>query len=157
MQQHASTYSVLTLTLGPWGLGSKGQNSSFSEHGHVAYQIKGNHKCSNMQGHILSLHTLDPWGGVKGQNNFFLKVVILHIKLKGMEHRAPCKHIFCPLTHTLDPGVESKIKTFFFSESSHVVYIKLKPMDPRAPCTYIFYQIGSKGQNIFCLKVVSLK
>ena len=26
------------------GLGSKGQNSTFSEHGHFAYQIKGNHE-----------------------------------------------------------------------------------------------------------------
>ena len=50
MQQHASTYSVLT-------------------------------------------GTLDPWGGVKGQTLFFLKVVMLHIKSIGMEHRAPCKHI----------------------------------------------------------------
>ena len=25
-------------------LGSKGQNSTFSEHGHVSYQIKGNHQ-----------------------------------------------------------------------------------------------------------------
>ena len=115
MQQHASTYSVLTHTLDPWGVGSKGQNSSFSEHGHVAYHIKGNHKCSNMQGHILSLHTPSTLGvESKVKTFFFLKVVILHNKLKGMEHRAPCKHIFCPLTHTLDFGVESKIKTFFF-------------------------------------------
>ena len=35
---------------------SKGQNSTFSEHGHVAYQIKGNDECSNMQAHILSLY-----------------------------------------------------------------------------------------------------
>ena len=32
-------------------------------------------------------HTIDPWCGVKGQN-FFLKVVLMHIKLKGMQHRA---------------------------------------------------------------------
>ena len=29
-------------------------NSICSEHGHVAYQIKWNHECSNMQTHILS-------------------------------------------------------------------------------------------------------
>ena len=33
-----------------WGLGSKGQNSTFSEHSHVAYQIKADDECSNMQG-----------------------------------------------------------------------------------------------------------
>ena len=43
----------------PWvnlGVGSKGQSSLFSEHGHVAYQIKENHKCSNMVSNILT-HT----------------------------------------------------------------------------------------------------
>ena len=34
------------------GVGSKGQ--FFSEHGHVAYQIKGNHECSNTVANILS-------------------------------------------------------------------------------------------------------
>ena len=32
---------------------SIGQKSTFSEHGHVAYQIKGNHECSNMVANIL--------------------------------------------------------------------------------------------------------
>ena len=31
-----------------WGMGSVGQNSTFSEHGQVAYQIKENLKCSNL-------------------------------------------------------------------------------------------------------------
>ena len=35
------------------GWGSKGQNSTFSEQCHVAYQIKGNHKCSSMVANIL--------------------------------------------------------------------------------------------------------
>ena len=39
------------------GVGSKGQNSTFSEHSHVAFRVKWNRKCSNMQAHILSLHT----------------------------------------------------------------------------------------------------
>ena len=44
MQQHCSKYfvrgppSILPQTL---GVGSKCQNSTFLEHGHVAYQIKG--------------------------------------------------------------------------------------------------------------------
>ena len=29
----------------------------FFQHGHVAYQIKGNDKCSNLQANILSLHS----------------------------------------------------------------------------------------------------
>ena len=53
-----------------------------------------------MQAHILSLHTpLIPGVGSKAQQNIFLmKVVMLHIKLKGMDCRAPCKHEFCPYT-----------------------------------------------------------
>ena len=35
------------------GLGSKCQYSTFSEHGHCTYQIKGNHKCSNIVSNIL--------------------------------------------------------------------------------------------------------
>ena len=49
-------------------MGSNDQNSFFSEHGHVAYPIKGNYECSNMVTNILLAdspsNTLDPWGGV---------------------------------------------------------------------------------------------
>ena len=34
-------------------MGSLGQNLTFVEHGHVAYQNKGNHKCTNMVANIL--------------------------------------------------------------------------------------------------------
>ena len=82
MQQHGSKhFSLRPPPSRPCWMGSKDQNS-ISEHGRVEYQIKWNHKCRNMQTHI-----------------FFLKVVMLHIKLKGKEHRAPCNHIFCPYTH----------------------------------------------------------
>ena len=59
-------------------LGFCGQKSTCSEHGRVAYQIKGNHKCSSVVANILPA---DP-----------APMVMLHIKLKGMGHRAPCKH-----------------------------------------------------------------
>ena len=51
MQQHGSR-SPLAPSLA-LVVESKGQNSTFSEHGHVAYKIKGNHKCSNMVANIL--------------------------------------------------------------------------------------------------------
>ena len=35
------------------GNGSVGQNTTFSEHGHVAYQNKENHECSDMVAIIL--------------------------------------------------------------------------------------------------------
>ena len=63
----------------------KRSNSTFAEHGHIAYQIKRNEKCSNMQAHIMSLHTpLTPEKGSKVQ-----------------------KHIFCPYTH---PPPEDGVK-----------------------------------------------
>ena len=47
-----------------------------------------------MQTHILSLHTPStPKMRSKGQH-FYLKVVMLHIKLKGIEHRVPCTPCF---------------------------------------------------------------
>ena len=46
-------------------------------------------------------------------------MVMLHIKLKGMGHRAPRKHIFSPYTHTqLYVGLYHKIN----SECDRVVY-----------------------------------
>ena len=75
----------------------------FSEGSHVEYQIKGNGRYSSLQAHILSLHTPStPEVESKGQNIFLLKVCMLHIKIKGMELRASCKHIFF-LTHMLGP------------------------------------------------------
>ena len=57
---HADTPLPTTL-----GNGIKGQNLTFSEHGHVAYQIKGNHMCSNMVANILPADPPPPhrpWG-----------------------------------------------------------------------------------------------
>ena len=39
------------------GVGIIGQKSTSFQHGHAAYQIKGNDKCSNLQANILSLHS----------------------------------------------------------------------------------------------------
>ena len=55
---------------------------------------------------------------------------MLHIKLKGMEHRASHKHIYSVLTHTLYPwggggGVGSKDKNNFFLNVV-MLHIKLK-------------------------------
>ena len=72
------------------GDGSKGQTIYFSESSHVAYQIKADDAGSNMVANILPTDTPSTQGvGSKGQTKLFLKVVMLHIKLKGIEHRAP--------------------------------------------------------------------
>ena len=64
MQQLGSKYFACrpptpNLTL---GMGSVGQNSTFSEHVHVAYQIKKNHKCSNLVANNLPADPLPPTG-----------------------------------------------------------------------------------------------
>ena len=79
---------------------------------------------------VLTL-TLDLRHGVK---TFFSE--ILHIKLKGMEHRATCKHIFWLYTYPLPLGMWS-IGQNIFTESSQVVY-QIKGMAHRASHNHIF-------------------
>ena len=72
------------------GVGSKGQTISFSESSHVAYQIKADDAGSKMVANILPTDTPSTHGvGQKVKLYLFLKVVMLHIKFKGIEHRAP--------------------------------------------------------------------
>ena len=90
MEDNASTQYVLTHTLESPGVGVK-VKTFFSESSHVAYQINEDGAQSTMQAHILSLQTPSiPGVGSKVKIFFLLKVVMLHIKLKGMELRAPC-------------------------------------------------------------------
>ena len=70
------------------GDGAEAKIKLFSKYGHVAYQIKADDDCNNMVANIL--HTDIP--GTQGKEpkvKLFLLDVILHIKLKGSEHRAP--------------------------------------------------------------------
>ena len=56
------------------GLESKDQNFTFSEHGHVANQIKGNHECSNIVANILPADTPHIVGmGSIGQKSTYSK------------------------------------------------------------------------------------
>ena len=118
--EHAATRKQIFTRI-PSTLGSKGQNTTISEHDHVAYQIKRNDECSNIQAHSLSLHTSSTFW-VKGSKHlFFLKEVMLHIKFKGIEHKIPWKQFFCPYSHPRPLEWGQKVKTFF-SESSYVAY-----------------------------------
>ena len=58
------------------------QNSIFLEHGHVAYQIKGNHCCSNMVENILAGNPLPPplTLGVKRSKLNFYRILSYQIK-----------------------------------------------------------------------------
>ena len=61
---------------------------------------------------------------------------MLQIKLKIMEHRAPCKLIFYPYTHPQPLGLGQEVKTFFLKVV--MLHIKLKEMEHRAPHKHIF-------------------
>ena len=93
------------------GVRSKSQTISFSECSHVAYQIKADDAGSNMVANILPTDTPSTQRmGSKGQTIiFFLKVVMLHIILKGIEHRAPCKQTCCHNTHQRPLGWCQKV------------------------------------------------
>ena len=82
MVTHILPTDPMPLTLGD---GSIGQKSTFSEHGHIAYQIKENHECNNMVANIFE-HTMTPRDGVKIQ--LFQNMVMLHIKLMGTRNAA---------------------------------------------------------------------
>ena len=60
--------NILTADATPLGLGSICQNSAFSEHGHVAYQFKGNHEMQLHGSKYFARRSLldpyDPWDGV---------------------------------------------------------------------------------------------
>ena len=73
-----------------------------------------------MQAHYsVLIHTLDLWGGVK---TFLLKVAMLHIKVKGMEHITPLQaHIlFFSYTPNLWGGLQRSKHSF--TESCRVAY-----------------------------------
>ena len=86
--------SDVWVILPGWTLGwDRGQNATFSEYGHVAYQIKRIDAYSNMVANILPADSppppSDPGGGVKRLKfNFFQNMVNLHIKLNEITYAA---------------------------------------------------------------------
>ena len=105
-------------------MGSKGQNSTISEHGHVSYQIK------MQSGNVATwLQTFCPQPppppdlrGQKVKIKLFKCNVMLHNKLKEIRNEETWSQIFClqtaPIPMTLWLGSEGQ-KTFF-SEHGHV-------------------------------------
>ena len=80
--------------------------------------------------------------------------VMSHIKLMGIDHRAPYKYILCPYTHPCPLGRVNRSNRFLMKVV--MLHIKLKGMEHRALCKHIFYPYthprawdGVKGQNIF--------
>ena len=105
----------------------------FSESSHVAYQIKADDAGSNMVANSLPTDTPSTWGlGQKVKLYLFLKVVMLHIKLKEIEHRAPWKQICCHYTHQWPLGWDQKF--IFFLLKVVMLHIKLKWKKCRPTC-----------------------
>ena len=122
-------------------MGLKGQNSTFSKHGHVAYQIERNQKCSTMVAYILPADPLDPAGGVNKSQLSFSKHVHVTYQTKGnqgqkstfSEHsyvayqikgNHECSNMVANILPAgLSPSALGfKRSTFNFSEHGHVAY-----------------------------------
>ena len=105
-------------------VGAKGQNSTFSENDHVADQIKGNHKCSNMVANTLP-EDPPPTLGFKGSKFNLFSTCMLHIKLKGITHAATRSQISC-LQIPSDPGGGVKRSKFDFFRTKSCCISNLK-------------------------------
>ena len=143
-------------------VGSKGQNSTFSEQGHVAYQIKWKPECNKMQAHSLSLHT--PSNPVVGSKvkTFFSESSHDAYQIRrewSIKHHASTYSV---LTHIPPMGVESKGQNSTFSERGHVAYqIKwnCECSSMQAQCPYTHIRLLGWGQRLkyfFFLKVAML-
>ena len=124
MQLHGNKYFSCGHPSPDPGLGSKGQNSIYSEHDQVAYQIKENHKCYIVQAHILLLHTPSTPRVGSRSKQVLLKVVIVSkgANIRNRYNRVPqccisskrewnIEHhasTYVDLTHTLNPWGGSK-------------------------------------------------
>ena len=85
------------------------QNETFSEYGHVAYQIKADDACSNRVANILPTDTFSTQGvGSKGQTISFSESS--HVR-RWQQHDS----IYFANRHTLDPegGVKRSNYLFF--------------------------------------------
>ena len=106
-------------------MGSKVLNSTFSEHGHVAYQIKENHECSNMVPNIMLADTLTLGMGQIGQNLPFSEHGHIEYQFKGNQkmQQQSSKYLpgdAYPLAQTY--WMESEGQNSTFSEHGHVAY-----------------------------------
>ena len=116
------------------GVGSKVQTISYSESSHVAYQIKADEAGSNMVANVLPTDTPSTQGvGSKVKLYLFLKVVMLHIKLRefSTEHHES-KHAV--ITHNNDPCHGVKRSFYFYFLKVVMLHIKLKWKKCRPTC-----------------------
>ena len=121
-------------------VGSKGQNSTFSDHGHVAYQIKGNLECHNMVATFCPpFHPL-PNPVCEVQTQVFQNMVMLHIKLNEIKMQQYGRKYFPRRPPPLPSGPwrwGQKVKIQFF-KNMVIVHIKLKGITSAATWWQIF-------------------
>ena len=139
-------------------LGSKGHNSTFSEHVPVAYQNKGNHKHSNMVANILPAYppppTPQPWGS-KGQTSTFSEHGHVTYQIKGNPEYSNMVAIILPTDPSPQPRGRVKGRKSTFIEHGHVAYqikwnhecsnmvVNILPAD----LPTLTLGLGSKGHN----------
>ena len=123
-----------------------GQNSTFSEHGHVAYQIKENHKCSNMVANILPT---DPGDGVNRSKLNFFRTWSCCISFKDNHKWSNMVADMLPPTQGMGSGQNSIFQNIV------VLHIKLKritnaatwlPADPPPRRAYNFDLHDTQGE-----------
>ena len=76
----------LSLTCMDLGSQAGAKTHFFSEFGHVAHEIKGKRIQQHGSKYFSSRHMLGSSGGIKTSLHVsFLKVIMMHIKLKGID------------------------------------------------------------------------
>ena len=148
MQQHVSTYFASPPAL---GMGSIGQNSTFNEHGHVAYRIKGNRECNNMVRIFCPQTTLPPTstlriGSIDQKSSFTehghvtYQIDWYHECSNMVANSLPADPTKPPIP---DPGDGVKNSKFNFFQNMFLLHIKLKGITDTATWSRI-HQHGSK-------------
>ena len=103
-----------------WG---RGQNQTFSEYGHVAYQIKADDAGSNMVANILPIDTPSTRGwGEKVKTISFSESSHVAYQIKADNAGSNMVANILPIDSPSTQGVGSKGQTISFSESSYVAY-----------------------------------
>ena len=118
LKDHNSLNTMTPVRLEPAAQVSKGQNSTFSEHGHVAFKIKLN---GIMVANILPADPQTLAVRSKGQNSTVSEYGQVVYQIKWNHECSNMQAHILSLHRPSTPVVGSKVKTFFF-ESSHVAY-----------------------------------
>ena len=130
----------------------RGENSTASEYGHVAYQIKGDDPCSNIVAHILPVY---PLPRSKGQNSAFSEHGHVTCQIKVNDECSNMQAHILSFHIPSTAGWGQRSKHFFLKVD--MLHIKLLVMEHRAPCKHknipSFFilsspGVGSKGHNI---------